>query len=93
MEGVNCKNPRIGSHKCFKECPQQFIPTYSLLRSDACRVEGEQEGGGFPCYRTSRPPSWTDRVIHSGGECEVYDAVREEYGDHLPVFAEYMLRV
>ena len=90
LESVNCKSSRVESTGCYKECHKKFIPTYSMLPAqEACKTEG----GRFPCYKASRPPSWTDRVLYTGGECEVYEAVREEYGDHLPVFAEYMMRL
>lgn len=71
--------------KKFQECPFKFMPTYSL------KPAKEYCGGKFPCYRTNRPMSWTDRIVHTGGKCLKYDAIYAEYGDHFPVFAEFML--
>jgi len=71
--------------KTFRECPFSFMPSYSLKESS------KYCNGGFPCYRTNRPMSWTDRIIFTSGKCLKYDAIYAEYGDHFPVFAEFAL--
>jgi len=69
----------------FKEGPFDFMPTYSVRKAkDNCQ-------GNFPCYRSNRPKSWTDRIIFTEGRLLKYDAILEEYGDHFPVFAEFRL--
>lgn len=55
--------------KTFKEGSANFMPTYSL------KPAKEFCGGYFPCYRTNRPLSWTDRVIYTEGKLLKYDAI------------------
>lgn len=69
----------------FVEEPVRFWPTYSVRPAKSfCQ-------GRSPCYRRNRAISWTDRIIYTKGECLEYDAIYEEYGDHYPVFAEFLL--
>ena len=69
----------------FKECPFTFMPTYSIKNS------AKNCAGEFPCYRVDRPMSWTDRIIYTNAKCQAYDAIYAEYGDHFPVYAEFVV--
>jgi len=69
----------------YKESPVHFLPTYKLAKSkDDC-------GWKIPCYRTDRPLSWTDRVLHTRGKSLNYDSIYLELSDHHPVFEEFEL--
>lgn len=69
----------------FKESPLTFLPTYKLAKAaDKC-------DGKIPCYRTDRPQSWCDRVLHAGGTSLKYDSIHLEFSDHHPVFEEFQL--
>jgi len=70
----------------FNESAFTFLPTYKLTDAKKC-------GGKRLCYKSSRPQSWTDRVIHSGGTSLKYDAIyfEHDWSDHLPVFQVFQL--
>lgn len=69
--------------KVFKESPIHFLPTYKF--TSKCKVAKP------PCYKTSRPMSWTDRIIHVGGSSLKYDSLNLAFSDHKPVFEEFQL--
>jgi len=69
----------------FKESPLTFLPTYKVTESaGSC-------GGKTPCYKTNRPHSWTDRILHTRGESLKYDSIYLEFSDHYPVYEEFLL--
>lgn len=69
----------------FKETSVNFNPTYKLdSAKGSC-------GGKSPCYRTNRPLSWTDRILHTRGTSLKYDSIHLLKSDHLPVFEEFQL--
>jgi len=69
----------------FKESPLTFLPTYKVAKaSESC-------DGKLPCYRTDRPQSWTDRILHTAGTSLRYDSIHFEFADHYPVFEEFQL--
>lgn len=71
--------------KTFQEKSVDFLPTFSIKDSKKfCKEKS-------PCYRKDRPKSWTDRILFTKGKCLTYDAVYKEYGDHFPVFAEFLV--
>jgi len=72
-------------NKVFKESPLKFRPTYKLAK-DASSCSGK-----VPCYRTDRPLSWTDRILHTNGKSLNYDSIPLLNSDHLPVFEEFQL--
>jgi len=67
----------------FKESAFSFLPTYKF--TDKCK-------GTKPCYKTSRPMSWTDRILHSGGTSIKYDSYHDlKFSDHRPVIEDFLL--
>jgi len=69
----------------FKESPLTFLPTYKVTESaGSC-------GGKTPCYKTNRPHSWTDRILHTRGKSLKYDSIDLEFSDHYPVYEEFQL--
>jgi len=72
----------------YRESPLNFPPTYKLEAKKANSVCGAKR----PCYRTDRPQSWTDRIIHSGGKSLEYNSIHLEYSDHHPVYQVFRLK-
>jgi len=73
--------------KKYNEGAISFMPTYSI------KPAKKYCNSRFPCYRTNRPLSWTDRIAYTSGTLMVYDAVFEEFGDHFAVFAEFKVNL
>merc|ERR1712181_165996 len=68
----------------FKESTVNFPPTYKVVKAENCE-------GRRPCYRTNRPKSWTDRVLHTAGSSQRYDSFLFDFADHYPVFEDFEL--
>jgi len=68
----------------FKESPVSFAPTYKVAKAEMC-------SGKRPCYRTNRPKSWTDRILHTSGSSQKYDSIHIDFADHYPVFEDFEL--
>jgi len=69
----------------YTESKVTFPPSYKLTSgAERCRKN-------MPCYRTDRPKSWTDRIIHSRGKSIQYNSINLFISDHLPVFEEFEL--
>lgn len=70
--------------KKFKEGSLNFAPTYSIRPKGEC-------ANNLLCYRGNRAISWTDRIIYTSGKLEKYDAIVSEYGDHFPVYGQFII--
>jgi len=70
----------------YRESPFNFLPTYKLETKDRT-VCGDKR----PCYRTNRPHSWVDRILHSGGTSLEYNSIHLELSDHHPVYEVFQL--